>query len=375
MNKPYIIIIIAALLAGFTACTSKEQPTETTTEANSNEAISLTPEQTALANIKVGTPTLQVVEKTIQCTGEVGVPPYSLASVYAPVAAFVKDVSLLEGEPITKGQVLVTLQHPDIIKMQQEYLSVQSKLAFLEGDFKRKETLVAQDATSQKNYEAARADYLTTKAEADGLAIRLNMIGIDVNALNNSSIQATVALRAPISGYLSQVKVNNGKYVRADEILFEIVDATHLHVEAHVFQQDAALVREGQPLRFKASGMEEWYNGEVHLINRKFDMESKTVNIHGHPDGKSPGLIPGAYLGVEIVVMADTGLAIPAEAVFEEGGQLYVFTQGENKTYKKHAISAGVHNNLWYHVDSSLANQQVVLSGGYYLKGLTGGEE
>lgn len=378
MNKIYSILTAAVLTAFiWTGCsTAADDKTDHdhADEGSQTQATGiteLTADQQKLANIKLAVPEVHVVEQTISCTGEVGVPPYSLASVYAPVAAFVKDASLLEGERITKGQVLVTLQHPDIIKMQQDYVAAKSKFDFLESDLKRKETLIEKEATSQKNYEAAKADFLNMKAQVDGLAAQLSMIGVDVKRLENAEIQTTVSLRAPISGYLSKVLVNRGKYVRADDMLFEIVDNNHLHVEAMVFQQDAAKVKEGQSMRFKATGSDTWLNGEVHLVNKKFDADKRTVNIHGHPDEESNAdLIPGSFLEVQIVIQADTGLAVPASAVFTEGGESFVYIKGADaNSFKKHPIKAMAHSDSWYLVDEGLAGKQVVVDGGYYLKG------
>lgn len=354
--------------------TTENNGTGETTDVHAAEeshVTNLTPDQQKLAKIKVEKPSQQVVEHTISCTGEVGVPPYSLASVYAPVAAFVKDVSLLEGERITKGQVLVTLQHPEIIKMQQEYVAAKSKFDYLESELKRKETLVEKEATSQKNYESAKADYLTMKAQMDGLAAQLTMIGVNVNKLNDANIQTTVSLRAPISGYLSKVLVNKGKYVRADDMLFEIVDNTHLHVEAMVFQQDAAKVKEGQSMRFKVAGGNDWSNGEVHLVNKKFDPVKRTVNVHGHPDKESDeDLIPGSFLDVQIVTNADTGLAVPASAVFNEGGSTFLFIQNKDgENFEKHTFEPTAFNDQWYLVGDELTGLNIVVDGGYYLKG------
>lgn len=377
MNKIYSILTAAALAAIiWTGCsTATESNTDQGHAADGSEThetgqVYLTADQQKLANIKLGKATRQVVEQTISCTGEVGVPPYSLASVYAPVAAFVKDVSLLEGEHITKGQVLVTLQHPEIIKMQQDYVAAKSQFDYLASDLKRKETLIEKEATSQKNYEAAKADYLNMKAQVDGLAAQLTMIGIDVKRLDKAEIQTTVSLRAPISGYLSKVLVNRGKYVRADDMLFEIVDNSHLHVEAMVFQQHAAKVKEGQAMRFKATGSNTWLTGEVHLVNKKFDADKRTVNIHGHPDeGGSDDLIPGSFLDVQIVVQADTGLAVPASAVFTEGANTFLYLKGDGDQFIKQSIEPMAHNDDWYIVGDELAGKQIVIDGGYYLKG------
>lgn len=357
------------LMMGIAACSSNTNTATEQEPSAENATLSLSKEQQEMAGIVIGKASRNALEQTVQCNGQVGIPPYSLASVYTPVAAFVKDVRLLEGEPVKKGQTLVVLQHPEIIKMQQEYLTNLNKLNFLRSDFERKQQLIAEDATSTKTFELTKADYEAMKATVEGTSLQLQMMGIDVASLDKGGIQSTIALRAPIDGYLSQVLVNKGKYVAADEMLFEIVDNSHLHVEALVYQQDASKIAEGQLLRYRPVGQEAYYTGKVHLVNRKFDEEHKTVNIHGHPDNDDSGLIPGAYLEVVIITKGDTVLSVPTDAVFEEADKYFVFVANADGSFEPFYLSTTNHNGLWYEVDSSLAGKNLVLQGGYYLKG------
>ncbi len=71
-----------------------------------------------------------------------------------------------------------------------------------------------------------------------------------MNKLEKGEIQPTVNLYAPISGYVTEVNVNLGKYVSPTDVMFEIVDTEHLHAELTVFERDVPRLKIGQKVRF-----------------------------------------------------------------------------------------------------------------------------
>ncbi|MEZ4987684.1 MAG: efflux RND transporter periplasmic adaptor subunit [Saprospiraceae bacterium] len=246
--KSYIFSSILLMFIVLAGCGDAAiEPTDSQEENPAETIVTLTPAQEKLAGITIGKASRRNLSEKIGCTAYVDIPPYSLASVYAPVQGFVQQVSQLPGEFVKKGAVLTTLQHPDIINLQQAFLESSSQLDFLEKDFARKQALAASDATSAKVMEQALADLNKEKATQKGLKAQLKLLGVRVDQLLNSGeIQPTIALVAPISGYLTQVNVNQGKLVTPNDLLYEIIDNQHVHLELNVFAKDLPVLKEGQ---------------------------------------------------------------------------------------------------------------------------------
>ncbi|HMI67406.1 MAG TPA: hypothetical protein VK517_15290, partial [Cyclobacteriaceae bacterium] len=86
---------------------------------SSNEVV-LNEEQFKNASIRLGKVEQRSINGTIKANGMLDVPPQNLVTVSAPLGGFVKNTDLLQGMKVQKGQVIVTLEHPDYIQIQQD---------------------------------------------------------------------------------------------------------------------------------------------------------------------------------------------------------------------------------------------------------------
>ncbi|MBK8652974.1 MAG: hypothetical protein IPN20_03410 [Haliscomenobacter sp.] len=57
-------------------------------------------------------------------------PPQNKAGGFYFYRAVVKSIAVLEGSKVQKGQRLAVLEHPDFIKLQEEYITVKSNFSF-----------------------------------------------------------------------------------------------------------------------------------------------------------------------------------------------------------------------------------------------------
>ena len=158
------ISIIAILLLASCSNDHNHDHEEAPVADHASSTIHLNDEQMALAGIEIGLPEKRYLSEKINCTGIVEVPPQSLASVYSPVQGFVKKVVHLPGDHVRKGEVLTIISHPDLVKLQREFLEVNSQLSFLENDYLRKQKLAAGDAASQRSLEESKAKFDLEKA-------------------------------------------------------------------------------------------------------------------------------------------------------------------------------------------------------------------
>ena len=90
--------------------------------------------------------------------------------------------------------------------------------------------------SSAKIFQQTTADYKSMKAGVNALEEKLALIEINAEQLQESEkISRTVTIHSPIDGYVSKVNVNIGKYVNPVDVMFEIVNTEHLHVELTVY--------------------------------------------------------------------------------------------------------------------------------------------
>ena len=194
-----IIVTIALVAISITACSEDKESSEALEiEGVESNNVVVSKEQFNSSNMELGKVTDQVFSKNISATGMIDVPPQYKASVSAYYGGNVKDVLLLVGQTVKKGGLLFTLQSPEYIRMQQDYLVAKSELKYLSAEYERQKTLSNENIASQKNYLKAESDYYVMLTKFEALRKELYLINIDPNELDENSISAEIGIRAPI---------------------------------------------------------------------------------------------------------------------------------------------------------------------------------
>ncbi|HMQ48550.1 MAG TPA: efflux RND transporter periplasmic adaptor subunit [Saprospiraceae bacterium] len=365
-----ILFLISFFFLLLVVSCSNQQPEEETPPTMSEESgIFLSKAQMNLAGIETGVVEKRKMAAFIECTGQIEAPPQSVISVYSPVQGVVQQVKYLPGDFVKKGAWLTALSHPDLIRLQREWLEVQSRLPFLKGEFQRKETLLQSDAASRRAYEEAEANYKSQLAHANGLKAELELIGIDADQLlADGKIQPSIPIYAPASAYLTEVNINPGKLVGPSDKLYEMVDDSHLHLELQVFAKDLPQVKPGQHLEVKTPGGES-LTGVVHQVGKVIDQEKKTAMVHGHFEGPLPHAPAGTFLNARIYLAEQEVTALPHAALVTEGEKQYVFVY-QNDRFEKVAVETGLKDAT--HVELRQWNYppetKVAVKGAYYIQ-------
>ncbi len=62
----------------------------------------------------------------------IDVPPENRAVINATMGGYIKTTPLLIGDNVRKGQALVTIENPEFVRLQQEYMEVNEQLTYLQ---------------------------------------------------------------------------------------------------------------------------------------------------------------------------------------------------------------------------------------------------
>ncbi|MDQ1089794.1 efflux RND transporter periplasmic adaptor subunit [Siphonobacter sp. SORGH_AS_1065] len=278
------------------------------------------------AGIETGVVDEISLAETIQANGIIQAPPQYIATISAPLGGFVKKMNLLQGSFVRQGQAVVELEHPDYIKLQQEYLQALSRIDFLGKELERQTELEKENVGARRKLEQSDSDYKATQALVTSLEAQLRLLGINPKSVRQGSILSTIQLRAPFSGYVQAINVNIGRHVNANEALMEIVNKQHLHVALNVFEKDIAKVKEGQLIHFALTqGNTEEQTARIELVAQTFDGDTKTVKVQGHLLANSASMVPGAYVRAQIVTDQKKVPALPNEAIIRDGSKSFVY--------------------------------------------------
>lgn len=356
--KPSIILSLLFLML---SCNEQETSPSPSAEPDAREII-------AANGLRTGSIKRQALVQSFSVPARVEAPPQSTAQVYPTVGAFVREVYVIKGSKITKGERLASLYHPDLLALQERYQSAAARLEQNKLAYERKQALLEEEATSLRELQEAKAAYLASKSEEQSLGSILRAMGIDLQKVANGELSETVFLLAPIGGHILDTRAGVGQYAGTDAPLFTIVNRDHLHLEMQVPPSHIDKVQTGNPVVFRTRGREESLKAEVYLVNAVAD-ESGFFNVHAHFEDEDNILHPGTYAEAQIIYLSDTVPALPLTAVWEEEGVSYVMAV-EDGHFHEIPVSTGWSNDQYISILNAekLVGVELVLNGVRYLK-------
>lgn len=342
------------------------------------EEVVLTDEQLKSANVQLGKVEKRQLSNTVKANGMLDVPPQNLVTISAPLGGFVKYTALLQGMKVKKGQIVVVMEHPDYIQMQQDYLDGKSQLEFLELEYKRQQDLASENVTAVKMLQQSKSNYWSTKAKVEGLKAKLKLMNINPADIESGEIKNTISIPSPIAGFVTQVNINIGMHVNPTDVMLRIVDTNHLHAEAQVFEKDISKLVIGQTVRITLSNEAKERLAKVYLIGKEITAE-RTVRVHCHLNDEDPSLIPGMYFSAIIETDEKSTAVLPNEAIVSFNGKYFVFVANgtDAHRYQIMAVPKGISDGGYTSVQlpSSAKDKYIVVKGTYALLGILKNKE
>lgn len=350
-NYSYISLLLALSAAVFSACdTGRNRSIEILQERDSNEII-ITQAQFEKAQMTWDSLSDHTFSDFILTNGMVDIPAEGRFDISSYFGGNIIQFDLLVGQKVQKGQVLFTVENPEFVQMQQDYLDAMSQLSYLKSDYERQKILNAENISSQKNFAKAESDYKSTLAKTESLRKKLQLVNISTNDLDPSKITSKAHNYAPISGYIESIKVNQGTYLNPSDIALTIINKDHLHIELNVFEQDAIALEIGQQVTFYLpDNKSREFKGKIFLIGQSIN-EKRMLNVHVHLDDEKDGnlLVPGMFIEAKIAVKSSKNTALPAASIINANEVNYVLllTKKEDDLYylKKTKVDIGLQDD------------------------------
>ena len=364
------ILQITAVFLLMMGCGNKNNQASTEQEQEET-GIAVTQNQFDTNDLMIGGLEKRTFPKIVETSGMIDVPPENRASITAFMGGFVKQTSLLVGDRVKKGQLLIVLENQEFVQMQQDYLEVFNQLDYLKAEFERNQTLFKEKIASQKNFLQAKSNYETAKARYQGLREQLQMLNISPSQVEQGKISSQAAIYAPIAGSITKMNVAKGSYVSPATEILEIVNNDHIHLELTVFEKDILKVKKGQKILFKIpEAAKSNFNAEVYLVGTSIDSDKRTIKVHGHLEHEeNTNFLPGMF--VDAMIMTDTvqTWALPDEAVIESEGNHYVLkliNKQDGYTFERIPVAQG--NS--YDGYSEIISDQLTESDEFLIKGV-----
>ena len=296
--------------------------------------VSLTEQQMDAIGLKMVSIENRNLTTGIQASGKLELAPQDKADISPVLGGIIKELRVFEGDKVTKGQVLATLENPDFIQLQQDYINTVNNLTYLEKEYERQKKLYEEKVGSGKDFQKITAEYNNSKSAVQGLKIKLRMLGLNESAVAKGKVFPTVSITAPLSGTVSLVETNIGAFVEPLTKVFEIVNNDKIHADLMVYEKDISKIKVGQKIHFTTSSLlGQELEGEIYAISPAFENDPKAIHVHANITTKEVELISGMYIKGRIVAENIMTAVLPEQAIVTEEGKTYIFVKKGGKAH------------------------------------------
>lgn len=387
------ILMLALSLTLFLGCeenSNSEKDTQETKASDSKETKGHNEEEGGMRSvhlsemkfnslgIKVDSLPTKALSGVVKANGQLEVPSQYEATVTAILGGNITSIKVIEGDKVNKGQVLAYLSHPNLTRMQSDYINAYSRMQFLEKEFDRQKRLYEAEVGSGKTFQQTQSNYQSVKGEVKSYESQLRQLNLNASQVRSGNLYEYIPVVSPIGGYIEKVLVQIGQYVEPQTGMFMVVDNEHVHADLMVFEKDIYKVKEGQKISFTLESVPgSNLTGTIYSVGKQFEQNPKAVHVHAEIDNKEDYLIPGMYINGRILTEKKKVSALPEEAIIEEEGNPYIFTaqkhQEDGETeweFKPIEIRTGKTEGGWVEIkllEPLPEGTQVAYNGSYYL--------
>lgn len=352
IKKPVGFLFLLMVMCFSNSCTKEENSKIKSTSEKSDDhheeepsnIATLTKEQIDKVGIEFGKIEEKELTATIKANGMLTVPNNSKGNATSLYGGIIKSLNVQIGSFVRKGQVIATIENPQFIQLQEDYLTTVGRITFAEQEERRQKELNAGNAGALKNLQNATSELRNLRTRKASLQQQIQLMGISAGSLSNGKLKSKLVITSPLNGVVSNVFAKLGSYVDVSSPVAEIVDNNSLHLDLQVFEKDLPKLKVGQIIHFTLTNnpaME--YDAKVFSIGSSFENESKTIAIHCKVTGNKAGLIDGMNITGIVSLNNATSAAVPNDAIVNTEGKDYIFIITNKKPEVHTEEKAGDH--------------------------------
>lgn len=306
-------------------------------EEESTTIASLSQEQIKAVGITLGNIENKNLTASIKANGALRVPNNKKANATSLYGGVVKSLRVQLGDYVRKGQVIATIENPQFVQLQEEYITIDSRITLAQQEQNRQQELNQGNAGALKNLQTATADLNALMARKASLKKQIQLMGINPSSISRENLRVALVVTSPVSGTISNELAKIGSYVDVSSPVVEIVDNSLLHLDLQVFERDLPYMKVGQMVNFTITNNPQvTYSAKVFNIGSSFENESKTVAVHCTVVGNKTGLIDGMNITGMVSVENVMAPTVPNEAIVEADGKFYVFIHTDKEPEADH---------------------------------------
>ena len=316
--------------------------------------VSLSPTQRVMANVSTLEVTKSSLNKEINAVGTVQYDQSRQARVTAWIAGRIDKLNVNSvGVFVSKERPVAEIYSPDLVATQQEYL-----LAIRSRD---------QLKSSQFSTISMNGEDMVASAKH-----RLMLLGVrkgQIAELEKSGKPLiSIPVYSPFSGVVVEKMVQQGQYVTAGELLFNIADLSNVWVEIEIYENELANIHPGQQVEIRARSFpDKALTGRITFIYPFLDPKTRTVKARVGMANPGMNLKPDMFVNAVIKLPLASSIVVPITAVMDTGKRQVVWVESSPGIFEPRDVTLGEKANDKVQILSGIKEGEKVAVSGSYL--------
>lgn len=264
----------------------------------------------------------QGLSRKLQTYGNVAIDETSMVNVSPKIEGWIRKLHVTAvGQPVRAGQILYEIYSPELVQRQREYIELLQR---------RDQLLQRMTELSGQNAQVAAS------LARERIRAREKFTYADISEDILDKIEKThrtvdvVTVRAPHSGFVTQIGAREGSYVTPVTNLLSLADTAKVWIDIVLYPDQLAWVKEGDEVTVKLPHSDELeVKGPLKFASPTVDNATRTVRARLVVNNAHQRLRPGSFVDVIITTRPHKALALPRSAVMRTGkGNMVMLARG-----------------------------------------------
>lgn len=235
----------------------------------------------------------------------------------AETSGRVVSIHFDEGTLVEKNSLLVKINDASL---QADLARLKNQAVLAELREARLKQLLAENATSQDNYEIALTELRVIEAQIQGLEADI----------------AKTEIRAPFNGVIGLRQVSVGTYLQSNAQVATIRQLDPLNLEFTVPERLADNIRELKTVQFRLQNSQNPKSAEIFAIEPGVERSTRSIRVRARVPNPDYRFFAGSFARVEYAIQEnENALLVPTIAVIPGAQQSALFVYQDGKVERR----------------------------------------
>lgn len=319
------------------------------------------PEQKKVAEpITHPTAAVQLINPEYEISVPAELKPYEQVAVYAKVTGFVKQLYVDRGDHVRKGQLLATLEAPE---MEQQYLSDKSTEQKMYNDYLYAKQAHERLADASKTTGAV-ADIELDRARSTMESAKSAYEASKAGTAGAAQLQQYLRITAPFDGVITDRNVSVGALsgTGSNLPLFIMAQGNKLRLTLSLPEKHASSVKEDMEATFTVSSQPgKIFDAALSRTSGMLDQRDRSLKLEFDVDNSSGDLQGGDYAQVKLRLQRkNPSHWVPSESILNTQSGRYIMTWNDNEV-RRIPIKEGIRLDSLSEVFGNLSPEDNVI--------------